>query len=63
MSDNSFFIVNGSSDIEHDTVLTDNGNTGIDIYLTLCTLSFEINESRLFDTRCLIQDVVSSTLW
>jgi len=29
------------------------------IYLTLCTFSFEINESRLSDTRCLIQDVVS----
>jgi len=28
-------------------------------YLTLCTFSFEINESRLSDTRCLIQDVVS----
>ena len=29
------------------------------IYLTLCTFSFEINESSLSDTRCLIQDVVS----
>jgi hypothetical protein len=29
------------------------------LYLTLCTLSFEINENRLSDTRCLIQDVVS----
>ena len=29
------------------------------IYLTLYTFSFEINESRLVDTRCLIQDVVS----
>jgi hypothetical protein len=29
------------------------------IYLTLYTFSFEINESRLSDTRCLIQDVVS----
>ena len=28
-------------------------------YLTLCTFSFEINESRLSDTSCLIQDVVS----
>ena len=28
-------------------------------YLTLCTFSFEINESRLSDTKCLIQDVVS----
>jgi hypothetical protein len=28
-------------------------------YLTLYTFSFEINESRLSDTRCLIQDVVS----
>ena len=28
------------------------------IYLTLCTFSFEINESRLSDTRCLIQVVV-----
>jgi len=27
-------------------------------YLTLCTFSFEINESRLSDTKCLIQDVV-----
>jgi hypothetical protein len=29
------------------------------IHLTLYTFSFEINESRLSDTRCLIQDVVS----
>jgi hypothetical protein len=29
------------------------------IYLKLYTLSFEINESSLYDTRCLIQDVVS----
>jgi hypothetical protein len=29
------------------------------IYLTLYTFSFEINESRLSDTRCLIQYVVS----
>jgi hypothetical protein len=29
-------------------------------YLTLCTFSFEIKESSLSDTRCLIQDVVSS---
>jgi hypothetical protein len=28
-------------------------------YLTLCMLSFEINESSMFDTRCLIQDDVS----
>ena len=28
-------------------------------YLTLYTFSFEINESRLSDTSCLIQDVVS----
>ena len=28
-------------------------------YLTLCTFSFEINESRLSDTRCLIQNAVS----
>jgi hypothetical protein len=28
-------------------------------YLTLCTFSFEIKESSLSDTRCLIQDVVS----
>jgi hypothetical protein len=27
-------------------------------YLTLYTFSFEINESRLSDTRCLIQDVI-----
>ena len=35
--------------------------TDIHIYLTvtLYTFSFEINESRLSDTRCLIQDVVS----
>jgi hypothetical protein len=31
----------------------------IAIYLTLYTFSFEINESRLSGTRCLIQDVVS----
>jgi hypothetical protein len=30
------------------------------IYLTLYTFSFEINESRLSDTRCMIQDVVTS---
>jgi hypothetical protein len=29
------------------------------VYLTLYTFSFEINKSRLSDTRCLIQDVVS----
>ena len=29
------------------------------IYLTLCTFSFEIKESSLSDTRCLIQDIVS----
>ena len=29
------------------------------IYLTLSTFSFEIKESRLSDTRCLIQDVAS----
>jgi hypothetical protein len=28
-------------------------------YLILCTFSVEINESRLSDTRCMIQDVVS----
>jgi hypothetical protein len=33
--------------------------TGYTYYLTLCTFSYEINESRLSDTRCLIQDVVS----
>ena len=33
--------------------------TDIHIYLTLYTFSFEINESRLSDTRCLIQDAVS----
>jgi hypothetical protein len=31
----------------------------IAIYLTLYTFSFEINESRLSGTRCLIQDIVS----
>jgi len=31
----------------------------INIYLTLCTFSFEIKESSLSDTRCRIQDVVS----
>ena len=35
------------------------GPYDIDIYLTLCTFSFEFNESRLSDTRCMIQDVVS----
>jgi hypothetical protein len=30
----------------------------INIYLTLCTFSFEIKESSLPDTRCRIQDVV-----
>jgi hypothetical protein len=29
------------------------------IYLTLCTFSFEINESHLSDTKCLIQDAMS----
>ena len=29
------------------------------IYLTLCTFSFEIDESRLSDTKCMIQDVLS----
>ena len=33
--------------------------TGKWFYLTLCTFSFEIKESSLSDTRCLIQDVVS----
>ena len=32
--------------------------TDIHIYLTLCTFSFEINESSLSDTRCCI-----TTLW
>ena len=34
-------------------------NVNILYYVTLCTFSFEINESRLSDTRCLIQDAVS----
>ena len=29
------------------------------VYQTFCTFSFEIYESRLFDTRCMLQDVVS----
>ena len=29
-------------------------------YLTFCTFSFEFKESSLSDTRCLIQNVVSS---
>ena len=29
------------------------------VYLTLCTFSFEITESHLSNTRCIIQDVVS----
>ena len=29
------------------------------VYLTFCTFSFEIYDSRLFDTRCMLQDVVS----
>jgi hypothetical protein len=33
--------------------------TNTTLYLTLYTFSFEINESRLSDTRCMIQDVVS----
>jgi hypothetical protein len=33
--------------------------TNTTFHLTLYTFSFEINESRLSDTRCLIQDVVS----
>ena len=29
------------------------------VYLTLCTFSIEFKESRMSDTRCVIQDVVS----
>jgi hypothetical protein len=34
-------------------------NNDKSIYLTLCTFSFEINESHLSDAKCLIQDVVT----
>ena len=34
-------------------------STIFQFYLTLCMFSFEINESRLSDTKCLIQNVVS----
>ena len=34
-------------------------STIFQLYLTSCMFSFEINESRLSDTKCLIQDVAS----
>ena len=34
-------------------------STIFQLYLTLCTFSFEISESRLSATRCLLQDIAS----